>query len=114
MKLTCISCPIGCAMTAERQPDGTIAVSGNQCTRGAQYARDELVDPRRVVTATCRTGSQAHPRMPVRSREPCPKDLIPSVLEDIYRMQVPLPVRLGEVVGTFHGMEIIATRSMSG
>ena len=113
-ELTCISCPVGCRMTAEFQPDGSMTVSGNQCARGAQYARDELVDPRRVVTATCRTGSDIHPRMPVRSREPCPKNLIPSILEDIYRMQVALPVRQGDVVGTFHGVEIVATRSMNG
>jgi CxxC motif-containing protein len=113
-ELTCISCPIGCAMTAEFQPDGSITVSGNQCARGAQYARDELVDPRRVVTATCGTGSQAHPRLPVRSREPCPRNLIPSILEEIYGLKVTLPVLQGDVVGTFQGIQIIATRSMKG
>jgi CxxC motif-containing protein len=113
-ELTCISCPIGCAMTAEFQADGSISVTGNQCSRGEQYARDELVDPRRVVTATCRTISAAHPRMPVRSREPCPKDLIPGVLEEIYKMQVTLPVRQGDLLGNFHGVEVIATRSIEG
>jgi CxxC motif-containing protein len=110
--LTCISCPIGCAMSAEFQPDGSITVSGNQCSRGAQYARDELVDPRRVVTATCPTGSPIHPRLPVRSREPCPRDLILSVLQEISRMQVTLPVRQGDLLGAFHGVEIVATRSI--
>ncbi len=110
--LTCISCPIGCAMSAELQPDGSLNVTGNQCARGAQYARDELVDPRRVVTATCRTSSSTHPRLPVRSSEPCPKDKIPGVLEAIARMNVPLPVRLGDVVGTFNGIRIVATRSL--
>jgi CxxC motif-containing protein len=110
--LTCISCPIGCAMTAEFQPDGSVSVTGNQCSRGAQYARDELVDPRRVVTATCRTTSQAHPRLSVRSREPCPKDLIPSILQEIYRLNVSPPVRLGDVLGSFNGIQIVATRSM--
>jgi len=111
-ELTCISCPIGCAMTAEYQPDGSVAVTGNQCSRGAQYARDELVDPRRVVTATCRTESPAHPRLPVRSKGPCPRDQIPSLLEEIYRMRVKLPVRLGDVLGAFGGVEIVASRSL--
>ncbi len=110
--LTCISCPVGCAMTAELQPDGSLTVSGNQCARGAQYSRDELVDPRRVVTATCATDSAVHPRAPVRSREPCSRNLIPSILEEIYRTRIRLPVRQGDVVGTFHGVEIVATRSM--
>ena len=110
--LTCISCPLGCAITAEIQLDGSIAVTGNKCARGAQYAREELMDPRRVITATCRTTSAVHPRMPVRSREPCPRDLIPSILEKIYRMEVTLPVRQGDLLGAFHGVDILASRSL--
>ena len=110
--LTCISCPIGCAMTVEIQLDRSIAVTGNKCARGVQYAREELVDPRRVVTATCRTTSAVHPRMPVRTREPCPRDLIPSILKEIYGMEVTPPVRQGDLIGAFHGVEIIASRSL--
>jgi CxxC motif-containing protein len=101
-------------MTAEIQPDGTITVSGNQCSRGSQYARDELIDPRRVVTATCRTSSPLHPRLPVRSRDPCPRELIPAVLQRIYELNVPLPVRQGDFLGEFEGVSIIATRSIEG
>ena len=111
-ELTCISCPIGCAMTAERQPDGSVSVSGNQCARGAQYARDELVDPRRVVTATCRTGSTRHPRLPVRTREPCPREKIPAVLRRIYALRVELPVREGDLLAELDGVQVVATRSI--
>ncbi len=110
--LTCISCPLGCLMTAESLLNGSVSVTGNQCARGAQYAREELADPRRVVTATCRTGSSVHPRLPVRTREPCPKDSIPSVLEAISRLRVLPPVRLGDVLGTINGVQIVATRSL--
>lgn len=99
-------------MTAEILADGAITVSGNQCPRGAQYARDELVDPRRVVTATCRTTSSLHPRLPVRSREPCPRELIPAVLQGIYGLAVSLPVRAGDLLGEFEGVTIVATRSL--
>ena len=112
-EMTCISCPIGCAMTAEVQSDGTVSVSGNQCARGAAYAREELVDPRRVVTATCRTGSATHPRLPVRSSEPCPRDLIPAFLEKISAMSISLPVRQGDVLGSLEGVNIVATRTVA-
>ena len=112
-ELTCISCPIGCAMTAEYQTDGSVVVTGNQCSRGAQYARDELVDPRRVVTATCRTESLSHPRLPVRSKGPCSRDRIPSLLEEIYKMSVKPPVRLGDVIAVLDGVEIVASRSIT-
>ena len=111
-ELTCISCPIGCAMTAEIHPDGTVSITGNQCARGAEYARDELVDPRRVVTATCRTGSRLHPRLPVRTREPCPREKITRVLERIYGLRIAIPVRQGDLLADFDGVQIIATRSL--
>ncbi|GHT76886.1 hypothetical protein FACS1894124_8770 [Spirochaetia bacterium] len=54
--LTCITCPIGCALTAEVGPGGSdsgITVTGNRCPRGAAYAKEEILAPKRVVTATC-------------------------------------------------------------
>jgi CxxC motif-containing protein len=111
-ELTCISCPIGCAMVAETQPDGSISVTGNQCARGAEYARDELVDPRRVVTATCRTNSTRHPRLPVRTRQPCPKERIFDVLERIYALTVNLPVEQGDLLAEIDGVQVVATRSL--
>jgi CxxC motif-containing protein len=111
-ELTCISCPIGCAMTAEVQTDGSVSVTGNQCARGADYAREELVDPRRVVTATCRTLSARHPRLPVRTREPCPRPLISRVLERIYALSVSLPVKEGDLLAELDGVHVIATRSL--
>ncbi len=111
-EMTCISCPIGCTMTAERRPDGTVEVGGNQCARGAQYAAEELVDPRRVVTATCRTLSPTHPRLPVRTSGPCPREMIPAILSKIYGMSVSVPARQGEVLGSLEGVQIVATRSL--
>ena len=51
-KLICITCPLGCRLEAERGADGELLVSGNHCPRGARYAREELLAPKRVVTAT--------------------------------------------------------------
>jgi CxxC motif-containing protein len=48
----------------------------------------------------------------VRSKEPCPRDLIPIVLKEIYLMKVTPPVRLGDLLGSFHGVEIVASRSV--
>jgi CxxC motif-containing protein len=99
-------------MTAEVRPEGAVIVSGNQCARGAQYAKDELVNPRRVITATCRTGSATHPRLPVRSTKPCPRDLIEVVLSKISAMSVALPVAEGDLLGSFEGVGVVATRSL--
>jgi CxxC motif-containing protein len=110
--LVCITCPIGCRLTTETLPDGKLSVSGNLCPRGAAYAEAEILDPRRVVTATCRTNSAEHPRLPVRTDSPCPKDRIDELLEKIYRLEVKLPVKAGQVlIDDFAGVKVLASRS---
>ena len=68
---TCIVCPAGCLLTI-RQENGEWIVSGNRCPRGKQYAIQEVTDPRRTVTATAATDSEAYPRLPLKSAEPVP------------------------------------------
>ncbi len=111
-ELTCISCPIGCLMAAEIREDGSMIVTGNKCARGTQYAKDELLDPRRVVTATCRTDSPFHPRLPVKSGEPCPKNMIHTLLDEIYALTVHIPIRAGDIVAELEGVKIVATRTV--
>jgi CxxC motif-containing protein len=117
MEMTCIVCPIGCLLAVERAGDD-ISVSGNRCPRGAAYAREELLAPKRVVTATCRaSGSEGGEvrRIPCRSSAPFPKEMAGELLSAIYGIEVPLPVRLGQVLisdalGT--GIDVIATRTI--
>jgi CxxC motif-containing protein len=125
--LTCIVCPIGCALTVE-EGAADLPVTGNRCPRGAAYAREEIRAPKRVVTATCRIAGKTGPhtgeapdafsglkRAPVKSSVPCPKERIPELLADIYRTQVTLPVKSGDTVianwqGT--GIDIVAVRQV--
>ena len=43
--LTCISCPMGCALTATLEGGEVISVTGNTCKRGDIYARKEVTNP---------------------------------------------------------------------
>jgi CxxC motif-containing protein len=57
-ELICIVCPTGCALTVTEGAAGAdgvpvLGVTGNRCPRGDVYAREEVTDPRRTVTATC-------------------------------------------------------------
>jgi CxxC motif-containing protein len=120
-ELVCITCPIGCRLVAER-PDGggesDLAVSGNRCPRGAAYAREELLAPKRTVTATCRA-RPTHPagarRIPVRTSAPFPKERVDELLAAIYALEVDMPVAagrvlLGDALGL--GIDVIATRTL--
>ena len=114
--MICITCPIGCHLSIERLSDDDIAVTGNRCARGEQYAREEMLSPRRVVTATCKIAGLSGPRrVPLRTKAAFPKERIPELLKLIYGLELRLPVQRGQVaiadaLGT--GIDVIVTRAM--
>ncbi len=114
-QLICITCPLGCRLEVERLPAGGLSVSGNRCTRGARYAEEELLAPKRVVTATCRALPEDRCRVPVRTAAPFPKEKAGDLIRLLYSLEVRLPVRRGDVLvpdalGT--GIPVIATRTL--
>ena len=54
MDLTCIRCPMGCAIHVEMENGQVVSVTGNTCPRGAEYAKSEATAPVRTVTSTVR------------------------------------------------------------
>ncbi len=125
-ELVCITCPLGCHLKVGRLDDGSLAVSGNRCPRGIRYANEELLAPKRVVSATARIAGQgragasgdgldAIARLPVRTSAAYPKEGVPALLAAIYALEVRLPVRRGQVLVKDHegsGVDIIATRTL--
>ena len=90
-------------------------VTGNQCERGPIYAREELTAPKRVVTSTIRITGGIYNRIPVKTRGAIPKELIFKCMEEINKLEVRSPVKMGDVVlenvlGT--GVDIVTTRNM--
>lgn len=114
-ELICINCPMGCMLQVDTDGQAIKSVKGNVCARGAQYARDEVLRPRRTVTSLIPVNGSRIP-LSVRTREPIPKDLIGACLCHIRRLHVSLPVKIGDVIeadilGT--GVDLIATRNLS-
>jgi CxxC motif-containing protein len=126
--LTCIVCPIGCALSVEEGEKGAdgfpaLTITGNRCPRGAAYAKEEIRAPKRVVTATCaieeeaaaRRGMYAPRRVPVKTADTCPKEKINALLADIYKTKVKLPVKAGDPVITDwqgSGINVVAVRQI--
>ena len=113
--ITCINCPVGCRMIVTLTDSGEFeSVSGNTCPRGASYARQECTLPLRMITAVIPVSGSRTP-LSVKTNNPVPKKLIGSVMEELGRVSVSLPVRAGQVIlrdvlGT--GSDIVATRSL--
>ena len=110
-ELICITCPRGCRLSV----DDELNVTGNFCPRGAAYAKAELIHPVRMVTSSVNVVSEVEARLPVKTKEPIPKELIFKVMEEISKTIVHAPIYIGDVVikdvlGT--GVDIIATKNI--
>ncbi len=112
MKMTCITCPMGCQLEVTEE-NGSYTVTGNTCPRGAKYAIAEMTAPTRMLTTIVPTDRGN--MVSVKSREALPKGSIFDAMKIINKAKVKEPVKIGDVVienilGT--GIDIIATKNL--
>ncbi|MCI6157080.1 DUF1667 domain-containing protein [Peptoniphilaceae bacterium SGI.137] len=114
-ELTCINCPVGCALTAEVDEEGNLlSLKGNSCNRGKIYATQEVKDPRRILCSTVHLDGGRSPLVSVKTKEPVPKPMIRDVMREIQKIRAAAPVKIGDVLlhnvaGT--GVDIVATKN---
>jgi len=113
--LTCIGCPMGCALHVEMEDGAVLSVSGNTCPRGDVYARKEVTSPTRIVTSTAVVLNGKKPRVSVKTANDIPKSMIFEVMDAINGIRYEAPVSIGDVLlkdaaGT--GVDIIATKNV--
>ena len=113
-ELTCICCPMGCALSVELEGTNVLSVSGNTCKRGDTYARDEVVRPVRMVTSIVKVKNGNLKMLPVKTKEPIDKSKINECLEALKTVEVQAPIRIGDVVlHNVVGVDIVATRNIN-
>ena len=91
--LTCVLCPKGCRVTlgADGEPDG------NQCPKGADYARQEARAPARVLTTTLKRPDGS--LLPVKTSRPVPREHLTAYARQLRGIAAPAePLPLGAVV----------------
>lgn len=109
-EMTCIRCPVGCNLHIYQKSE-EIIVEGNKCAKGEEYGKEEILSPKRIVTAVVKTNSKKHPVIPVKTDGSIAKEKINDLLEIIYKSEVSLPVSAGSVVvDNYHGVRVITTR----
>lgn len=113
-ELTCIGCPLGCAVEVEIEENGQIVnVTGNTCKRGDDYARKEVTNPTRIVTSTVRVEGGTSDMVSVKTKTDIPKNKIFACMEGLKGVCVKAPVHIGDVIveniaGT--GVDVVATK----
>lgn len=113
--LICTRCPYGCRLDVEHDESRIVQISGNRCNRGLEYARQELFDPRRIVTTTVYISGAPITLVPVKTNRSVPKRLMFDIVKTASRIHVQAPVRLGDVIvqdicGS--GADLVVTRTI--
>lgn len=114
-ELTCIRCPLGCAITVTLEGSTIQEITGFTCKRGEDYARKEVLDPTRTVTSVVFIDSESERMLPVKTKEDIPKDKIFEIMEALKSVRVKAPVKIGQVIlknaaGT--GVPVVATKDV--
>lgn len=110
--IICIVCPKGCHLKVDK---ATLAVTGNSCPRGAEYGKNELTHPVRVVTSTVCVAGAAIARCPVKTAGSVPKEKMADVMRALDGVRLTAPVKRGDVAltdvcGT--GVDVVVTRDL--
>ena len=110
-EFTCIVCPRGCRLTI----DDNLNVTGNSCPRGAQYAKDEVTNPKRMITSFVRVKNRENTVVSVKTSTSIPKGMIFEVMDEINKVGVDAPTHIGDiaiknVLNT--GADIIITKNI--
>ena len=114
-EITCIVCPIGCKILVRMDGSKLEVLRGYKCKKGIEYARNEALDPRRMLTTSVLVKNGDWPLVSVKSSQPIPKEKLFVVLEKIKGINVNAPVKSGQAilrnVGDT-GIDIIATKTV--
>ena len=96
----CTTCPLECKLTVRVDETGAfLAVAGNRCPRGEDFARQELILPLRVLTSTVRVeGARAMALLPVRSDRAFALKKHREAVQELHNVRCRAPVRMGDVI----------------
>lgn len=114
--MTCIICPNGCELKVKVEGTDCLEVSGGLCDKGLAYAKNEVLNPVRVLTTTVKVQGGNPSIVSVKSDRPIPRKLLKEAVHVLQGIVVDAPVGLHQVIledilGT--GAKIIATREIN-
>ena len=116
VNITCIGCPLGCAVRLSLDNKGeVIDIADNKCKQGQKYVLEEYKHPMRLLTATVLTQNSHQPLLSIRTDKPIAKSMLVQAMSELAQIKVRPSIRIGEVVKTNilgSGANIIATSDL--
>jgi len=112
--ITCVICPVGCKVFIRK--DGVhYTIEGNRCQRGEEYARNELMMPRRILTTSIGVSNGILPLVSVKTPRPIDRARIKEIMKEIRDLSIVAPVAVGDTVVEDidgEGTPLLATRAV--
>jgi CxxC motif-containing protein len=118
-QLICVVCPNGCQIEARIEEGKEVQVkevTGYQCDKGLDWAKQELINPMRTIASSILVDGGDFPLVSVRTDSPIPLKSIPEVMKAIRTARAKAPVRIGDplIKNPAHtSCNIIATRHVN-
>jgi CxxC motif-containing protein len=112
-EIRCIVCPLGCKLHVRLVGKKFDLLKGNKCRRGIEYAKDEMLNPKRMLTTSVLVKGGEWPLVSVRTSQPVSKEKLFPILEKIKHTTVKAPVHFRQVIlenVANSGADIIATK----
>ncbi len=95
-EVICIICPVGCKIKVINN-QGNLEFFNNQCKRGAHYAKQEVLEPRRTLTSTIAVIGGSVKRCPIISSQPVLKQEMMEMMKIIRQTTIEAPIEVGDV-----------------
>ncbi len=113
-EIICIVCPKGCHIEVTTDSSG-ITCKNYGCPRGKEYAIQEATMPKRMLTGTVHINNAIHPRLPVISDQPVPKEKLRKMMDELDKITVEAPIIMNQLILSNvldTGVNILASRTM--
>ncbi len=95
-EIICIVCPKGCHLRVDE--NNGYSVVGNACARGAEYGKNELTNPMRMITSTVKIEGALHKRCPVKTSVSIPKEKMLEVVKALDNIVLQAPINCGDII----------------
>lgn len=111
----CIVCPKGCKINVLLDDSNIVSIEENNCKKGKEYAKNEALNPKRLVFTTVKLRNGEFDMLPVRSKKAVSKEIVKGVMRSLAFITRDAPVKIGDLIVENilnTGVDIIASRSI--
>ena len=105
----------GCRIKVKAENAEIKEITGYSCPKGKDYAKEEFLNPTRILPTTVKVNGGNFPLVSVKTAKPIPKKLLMEAMKKTAEVEVEAPVSCGDVIIENlldTGVNLVATRNV--